>query len=164
MHHRAPSAAPGRPVAAPAVLPAVLLAVLSTVMLLAVPQAASAKWWGGGTGPAAAQATAVPGAAARPTSNRPFLSNTVTVSWSAATVLGSAVSGYVVTRYDGNGAVSSMTGGTCVGATRNTVLNVVAATTCTDERGFSGGTFTYRVRPVLERWVGPLSDPTTPAV
>lgn len=160
MHHR-PPAPPGHRRTA---VPAVLLAVALLTGLLGAPQAVSAAWLQGGTGPGPAAATSVPAVPQRPTSNRPFLSNTVTVSWTATTVRGAAVSGYVVTRYDGNGAVSPIPTGTCLGATRNTVPNVVTILSCTDERGLNGGTFTYRVRPVLERWLGPLSDPTTPAV
>ena len=138
-----------------------LLAALVGLALVAVPQTVSAQWLQAGAGPATVQAAGLP-AGARPTTTKSGL--TVTVTWNPTVVSGAGATGYIVRRYTGAGAASTMTGGTCGGSTVNTVPNVVAATSCTDTRGlFDGSNFVYRVQPVLQRWTGVLSDASTPA-
>jgi hypothetical protein len=71
----------------------------------------------------------------------------VTVSWGAVTAVdGSAVSGYVIARYDAQSGVQQTIGAGCSG--------VITATTCT-EAGLVPGAWTYTVTPTMgANWRG----------
>jgi hypothetical protein len=70
---------------------------------------------------------------------------TVTVTWSGSTVGGTAVTGYVVKRYDAVSGVAAAVAGTCAG--------VVAGTTCTDTP-VPLGTWRYSITPAQHAWTG----------
>jgi hypothetical protein len=115
----------------------VLLAVLGAG---AAP--AQASWPGSSTaGNAHAKAVTVPAGATPAVS---VSGRNVTVSWSATTVSGQAVTGYVVKRYNAS-AQAQTVGSACSGT--------VTATTCT-EAAVPAGTWTYKVTPKLGNWVG----------
>ncbi len=142
---------------------AAVMAILPSVLSLAPPPAASAAWVASGSGGADASAAAMP-TGNRPTATKPFLSSTVTVTWTASTGPGGPVTGYVVRRYSGTTPSPMASGSTCLGATVGGVANVVTTTSCKDERGVSGGTYTYRIQPVFHQWTGAESPASTPAV
>jgi hypothetical protein len=128
---------------------AALAAVLLTAMG-AVAQPVQASWQGASTGGNAhAKAVTMP-AGATPSVN--VSGRNVTVSWSASTVAGQAVSGYVVKRYNAS-SQSQTVGSGCSGT--------VTSTSCT-EAAVPSGAWTYRVAPKLSSWLGPegASSPT----
>jgi len=122
-----------------------LLGWVLTVILVAcaAPGAASAAWSGTGTAAAAGQARA----ATMPAGSAPTISTTghsITVSWSAGTLLGQSVTGYTVKRY-GAGGVAQTVGSGCSGT--------ITGLSCT-EASVPAGTWTYTVTPLLYAWLG----------
>jgi hypothetical protein len=129
-------------------LPGWLLAVI--LLACAGPGAASAAWSGIGTASGQAQAANMPGGAAPTVS---ATSHSVTVSWSAGTLLGQGVSGYTVKRYSAGG-VAQTVGAGCSGT--------ITALSCT-ESSVPAGTWTYTVTPLLYSWMG-AESPASSAV
>jgi len=107
----------------------------------AAPGAAYAAWSGAGTVTAQIQAATMPTGSA-PTASA--TGHSVTVSWSANTLLGQSVTGYTVKRYNDSG-VSQTVGSGCSGT--------ITALTCT-EASVPSGTWTYTVTPLLSSWTG----------
>lgn len=93
------------------------------------------------TGTAVARAVTLP---VGPTPAVGVSGRNVTVSWTAVTVSGQPVSGYVVRRYDGSGQAQTVGSG-CAGT--------VTATSCT-EAAVPAGTWTYKVAPKVGNWTG----------
>lgn len=128
------------------VVVAVLVAGLATS---AVPEGASAFWSTGSTSPSSGAASA---ATVNP-ATKPVVTvstqNDITVDWDPSTLSnGTAVSGYVVTRYDQSGVAQSTTGG-CAGT--------LTASVCT-ENDVADGLWTYAVTPRFGvNWVGETS-------
>ena len=114
------------------------------------PGAAYAAWSGSGAVTGQVQAATMPGASAPTVS---VIGHTVTVNWTAGTVLGQSVTGYTVKRYNGAG-VAQTVGAGCSG-TRTTL-------TC-NEASVPAGTWTYTVTPSLDSWVGSESPASTAA-
>jgi Flp pilus assembly protein TadG len=122
----------------------VALAV-AVIALLASPGAALAAWSASGAGTAAGAAATMPSGTAP--SGTPG-TGSVTLSWSSVNLSdGAPVTGYQITRYDGNG-VSYAVSASCAG--------VVANTTCT-EQAVPAGTWFYRDTPVVGGWTGGVS-------
>jgi hypothetical protein len=138
-----------------------LMGALSCVVLLAPSQQASAGWAASGVGGADAAATAAPQGTPLDL-QRNALSGTVTVSWTAVTLDARPVTGYLVRRYSGT-TLSPIGSGTCTGGTvtGTSAANVVTTTSCTDTRGWTTATYTYRVVPVFREWLGPESPPAS---
>jgi hypothetical protein len=114
------------------------------------PGAAYAAWSGNGIVTGQVQAATMPGGSAPTVS---VIGHTVTVSWTAGTVLGQSVTGYTVKRYSGAG-IAQAVGAGCSG-THITL-------TCT-ESSVPSGTWTYTVTPSLDSWVGAESPASAAA-
>ncbi|MGO9559701.1 MAG: hypothetical protein ACLPQS_02740 [Acidimicrobiales bacterium] len=128
-------------------------------LLLAVPVAlalgpasvALAAWSTQGSGSAAGAAPTMPTGTAPSGS---AVSQSVTISWSAADMSnGTAVAGYVVKRYNSSTGAPATVGTGCSGT--------VAATTCT-EQSVALGTWVYTVTPVQVNWTGVQSPESSP--
>ena len=120
------------------------LALLVTIVALlsVAPGVALAAWQGAGGGQGYAKADALP-VGGKPTVS--VLGRNVTLTWGASTfAVGTAVDGYVVTRYNTSN-VAQTVGAGCAGT--------VAALTCT-EAAVPSGTWTYTVRPKQGAWTG----------
>jgi hypothetical protein len=123
---------------------------LALLVAGATPAAASAAW--SGTGIASGKALA----ATMPAGSAPSVSVTghsVTVSWTATTLLGQSASGYTVKRYDSGGAAQTIGSG-CSGT--------LSGLTCT-ESSVPAGTWTYTVTPSLSSWTGSESPRSSAA-
>jgi hypothetical protein len=107
----------------------------------AAPGAAYAAWTGTGLASGKVQAATMPSGSAPTVS---ATGHSLTVSWTAATLLGQSVTGYTVKRYNGSG-VSQTVGTGCSG--------MLTGLTCT-EASVPAGTWTYTVTPSLQSWVG----------
>lgn len=119
-----------------------LVAAIAAAFGLGSASLALAAWSSSGSGGAAGRALTMPAGSA-PTAVANGL--TVTVRWPAATFQGgSDVEGYVVHRYDLNGAPATV-GSACNG--------VVKSTTCT-ESGVPAGSWVYTVVPAQGAWRG----------
>ena len=130
---------------------AALAAAALALWLGAGAERAGASWPGGGpSGTANAKALSLP---AGPTPSVSVTGRDVTVSWSAATISGQPVSGYVVKRYDGSNQLQSMGTG-CSGT--------VTATSCT-EAAVPAGTWTYKIAPRHGNWTGSDGSASSPA-
>ncbi len=116
-----------------------LLAV--AVVMAAGPGAAYAAWSGGGIATGQAQAATMPGGSAPTVS---VTGHTVTVGWTAGTVLGQSVTGYTVKRYNAAG-VAQTVGAGCSGT--------LTTLSCT-ESSVPAGAWTYTVTPSLDSWLG----------
>jgi len=118
------------------------LTVLSVALVaLVVVRVAAAGWSISGSGNGNVKALSMPAGSA-PTKSVSYPN--ISVSWSAVTVGGSAVSSYTVRRYTEAGALQSITAG-CSGA--------IAATTCT-ENNVPVGRWQYTTQPVKAGWTG----------
>jgi hypothetical protein len=109
-----------------------------------IPQSAFAKW--NASGPAGhgySKALTMP-TGATPSATAAGAGRNVTVTWSAATIGGAAVSGYTVARYTTAGALQTIGAG-CTGA--------ISALTCT-ENNTPTGSWKYAVTPVKGLWTG----------
>ena len=105
------------------------------------PGAAYAAWSGNGNASGQVQAATMPIGSAPTVA---ATGHSLTVNWTAATLLGQNVTGYTVKRYNASGVVQTIGSG-CSGTL--TVL------TCT-EASVPAGTWTYTVTPSLQAWVG----------
>src|ERR1700743_2506310 len=114
------------------------------------PGTADAAWSGSGAVTGQVQAATMPGGSA-PTVG--VIGHTVTVSWTADTVLGQSVTGYTVKRSTGAG-VAQAVGAGCSGT--------LSALTCT-ESSVPAGTWTYTVTPSLGSWLGAESHASATA-
>jgi hypothetical protein len=128
----------------------ILLGVALATTAVLIPTAAMAVWPGSATGSGRARAQVVA------QGNQPLAvaaQSSVTVSWSASTLVpsGQPVTGYVIRRYDGAGALQPI-GATCSG--------VVTGLTCT-EGSVPNGSWLYSVTPAIGSWRGQES-PQTP--
>ena len=129
-------------------LPGWLLAVI--LVACVGPGAASAAWSGIGTATGQAQAANMPGGAAPTVS---ATGQSVTVSWTAGSLLGQSLNGYTVKRYSAGG-VAQTVGAGCSGT--------ITVLTCT-ESSVPAGAWTYTVTPLLYSWLGSES-PASSAV
>ncbi len=105
---------------------------------------AGAAWIATGTGSGYSKGLTMP------TGNTPSVSVSgvdVTVSWTANTIGGAAVSGYNVERYNTSDVLQSI-GSACTG--------LVASTSCI-ESSAPAGRWKYKVKPVKDNWLGTLS-------
>jgi hypothetical protein len=127
--------------------PRTLLCVtgISLAVALALGRAApaSAAWSGSGSGSGAGAAAVMPtGSAPHGTVS----GTSVTVSWSVATLSsGTAVAGYVVSRYNASTGAPATVGAGCSG--------VVTTTSCT-ELDVTAGSWVYTDKPVEVNWSG----------
>lgn len=111
------------------------------IAALVVVGVSGAAWSISSSGNGAGRALSMP-AGATPTKS--VSSADIALNWSAVTVGGSAVDGYIVRRYTEAGALQSITAG-CSGA--------IAATTCT-ENSVPVGRWQYTTQPVKGAWTG----------
>ena len=120
-----------------------LRAWLVVAMLAAcvAPGVASAAWSGTGSATGQAQAATMPAGSAPTVS---VAGRSVTVNWTAATLLGQNADGYTVKRLDSSG-VTQTVGSGCSGT--------ISGLTCT-ESSVPPGTWTYTVTPSLHAWTG----------
>ena len=130
---------------------AAALTVAVTVLVTQAPDALAA-WTSAGAGTATAAATVMP------TGQQPVVAvsgTSVSVRWPAATLPGgTAVAGYVITRFNAvNGTMASVGAG-CSG--------VITSTTCT-ELAVPAGAWVYTDTPVQANWTGPASPASAPA-
>lgn len=114
---------------------------LATLAAGLAPSAASAAWSGAGDGSGQATAATIPAGSAPSVS---VAGHSVTVSWTATTLLDQSVTGYTVKRYDSGGAAQTVGAG-CAGT--------LTALTCT-ESSVPAGSWTYTVTPSLGGWTG----------
>ena len=114
------------------------------------PGAAYAAWSGSGIVAGQVQAATMPGGSAPTVS---VIGHSVTVTWTAGTVLGQSVTGYTVKRYNGAG-VAQAVGAGCSGK--------LTTLTCT-ESSVPSGAWTYTVTPSLDSWVGAESPASAAA-
>jgi len=124
-----------------------VLAVLSIAVVLTLVAGTARAYWSGTStagGSGAAAATSV-NAGATPSASA--VGSTVTVTWSASTLAtGTAVSGYLVKRYDAGTLVAQTILSACTGT--------VAATSCV-ESNVPDGSWKYTVTPVFgTNWQG----------
>jgi hypothetical protein len=129
-------------------LPGWLLAAI--LVACAGPGAASAAWSGNGAAAGQAQAATMPSGAAPTVA---ATGHSVTVSWTARTLLGQSVNGYTVKRYNAGGVAQTLGAG-CSGT-----LTVLSCT----EASVPPGTWTYTVAPLLYSWLG-TESPASSAV
>ena len=123
---------------------------LTILAILAVPGVALASWVEAGSGSASAGAVDMP---AGPTPVVNATGRTVNVSWATARFPDTtAVSAYLVTRYDTGGVVQSIGAG-CSGE--------ITALTCT-ESSVPAGSWVYTVTAKQGGWTGPESDESSP--
>ena len=115
--------------------------VVAMLAACVAPGAASAAWSGTGSATGQAQAATMPAGSAPTVS---VAGRSVTVSWTAAALLGQNADGYTVKRYDSSGATHSVGSG-CSGT--------ISALTCT-ESSVPAGTWTYSITPSLHAWTG----------
>lgn len=123
-----------------------LLVVAFALGLALAPSAASARW----TASASAAGRAYTDADAVPAGEQPTTSvsgRNITVSWTASAFDdGTAVTGYVVHRYDAATDVENTVGAGCTG--------VLTTLTCT-ENAVAPGTWYYTIAPRAYAWIGP---------
>jgi hypothetical protein len=112
---------------------------------------ASAAWSANGSGSGAGAAAVMPAGTAP---HGTVSGTSVTVTWSAATLSsGSAVAGYVISRYNATTGTQATVGAGCSG--------VITTTACT-EVGVTGGSWVYRDTPVEVNWTGGQSPDSAP--
>jgi hypothetical protein len=130
----------------------VALASIVSVLVLAGTGRAFASWNGSGTG------TGWTAAASMPTGTTPSVAvsgRNVTVSWTASTVGGQGVGGYVVRRYDAGTLALQTIGSACSG--------LVVGLSCT-EAAVPAGSWVYSVTPVRGPWTGVEGSSSATAV
>lgn len=112
---------------------------------------ASAAWSAGGMGAAASGALTMP---AGSTPSATGLRDSITVTWAAASLAdGTAVSGYVIERFNSSTGAPATVGAGCSGT--------VTGTSCT-ELNVPAGSWTYTDTPVIQLWTGAASAPSAP--
>lgn len=118
-------------------------AILASLLALAaLPALANASWRGQGTGNGAVSAVSAP---AGTTASASALARTVTVTWTAP-ASGPAPTGYAITR-------APAAGGSSVTPAAGTCASTVTGLTCT-ETAVPAGSWTYAVRPLVQKWTG----------
>src|SRR5256714_4159200 len=126
--------------------------LVAVAIALAAPAAgASAAWTHSGSGAQTAKAISMP-AGNTPTAS--VSNRSVTVSWTGSTLPGgSAITTYLVKRYDTNGNAQT------IGSSRS---GTISALTCT-ETSVPGGAWKYTISPTLSNWTGAESAQSTSA-
>ncbi len=124
------------------------IALLASLLALADAGQASAAWSHASAGSASGKALQMP-AGSQPTAT--VSNRSVTVSWTASTLRGQGVSGYLVKRYDAAGNLQTIGSG-CSGT--------VSGLSCT-EAAVPAGTWRYSVTPKQAGWVGSESQPSS---
>src|SRR5256714_4494957 len=126
--------------------------LVAVAIALAAPAAgASAAWTHSGSGAQTAKAISMP-AGNTPTAS--VSNRSVTVSWTGSTLPGgSAITTYLVKRYDTNGNAQT------IGSSRS---GTISALTCT-ETSVPGGAWKYTISPTLSNWTGAESAQSTAA-
>jgi len=126
---------------------------LTLAVSLAPASDARAAWSAHASGSAAGAATVMPGGTA-PSGGATGAS--VTISWTAADFPdGTAVAGYVISRYNASTGAPATVNAGCSG--------VVTTTTCT-EQSVQPGTWVYTDTPVQLSWTGAQSPASAPVV
>jgi hypothetical protein len=123
----------------------VKLALIAAIALFEIPGLAGAAWVITTAGNGYSKALTMP------TASTPTLAtstNNVTVSWTGSTIGGSAVTGYLVNRYDNATSVLQSIGANCAVE--------IAGTSCT-ENAVPGGHWKYNVQPKQSNWLGTTS-------
>lgn len=118
-----------------------LVGAIAALVVLA-PGVALAAWTDQGSGTGAVKANSMPTGA---TPNVSVTGRNVTVSWTASTIGGVSVAGYIVDRYDATTLALQTIGPSCGGT--------ITALTCT-EAAVPPGSWKYTVTPRQGLWIG----------
>ena len=114
----------------------------AVALVVLAPGVAFAAWTGHGSGTGSVKANSMP------TGSTPSVSVTgrnVTVNWTASTIGGVSVAGYIVKRYDASTLALQTIGAGCSGT--------IAALTCT-EAAVPAGSWKYAIAPSQGMWIG----------